>query len=91
MKWFISSLFVALVLFTYVQMFQDYQQHPEDYSSTELYHVDSMDKEGYFHAQNGHGQIMFTINQIKGGMIHVGDTVQITLDLAGQHPIVERY
>lgn len=82
-----ACLFLALCFMTY----QDYVKHPDDYRSTDTYYVQSQDKEGYYHARNGNGTILFSSDNVKGGDVYVGATVDISLDLAGRNPIVRAY
>jgi hypothetical protein len=82
-----GSFFLALCIMTY----QDSVKHPSKYRPVELYYVEAKDADGYFHARNEHGTVVFLPENVQGAPVTVGITVAISLDLAGENPLVEVY
>jgi hypothetical protein len=65
--------------------------HQERYRDTELYLITSIDADGYYHAKNYHGMVVFLPENVQGSPVFVGATVMISLNLSGEEPLVQLY
>jgi hypothetical protein len=65
--------------------------HQERYRDTELYLITSIDADGYYHAKNYDGMVVFLPENVQGSPVFVGATVMISLNLSGEEPLVELY